>query len=269
MPKQGVPWILLLSLLWFVPVTGHADGAKTLAYDLRVDLPITLIGGSLWIAGESLQKQLTPAQCRWCDDNRFDARARNALRWDEPAPAGTMSDVLALGVMPLVSLGGLAIARRVDRAPMRDTWLDMLFVLEATSVASVLNQGVKYAAARQRPYAHADQYEGQRRGSFERTSFYSGHTNLAFALASSAGMVASLRGFRAAPVIWSVGMVLATLVAYARVAGDYHYLSDVLVGAGVGTLVGVGLPWLLHRPEAPARVHVSAGMSSFSIGWRR
>jgi len=133
----------------------------------------------------------------------------------------------------------------------------------------VLNDVVKLAVARERPYAHADAYAGQPRGAFERTSFYSGHTNLAFALASSAGMVASLRGFRAAPIIWSVGMAAATLVAYARVAGDYHYLSDVLVGAGVGSLFGAGLPWLLHRPRMRTKVQLSAGASSIAVSWRR
>ena len=273
--------MLLLSLSWFIPATGFADGAKSLAYDLRVDLPLTLIAGGLWITGEGLQNQLTPAHCRWCDDNRFDARARDALRWENPAPGGTLSDVLVFGVLPVVSVGGLVLARavdarasareqhNVDRLPMREAWLDTLFVLEATAVASVLNQIVKYASARERPYAYADQYEGQRRGSFERTSFYSGHTNLAFAFASAAGMVASLRGFRGAPVIWSVGLAVATLVAYARVAGDYHYLSDVLVGAGVGSLVGAGLPWLLHRPRGRARVQLSAGPNQLVLAWRR
>lgn len=268
MPQLGVRWLLLLSLIWLLPLRATAGEAKPLAYDLRVDLPIALIGTGLWIASGALQDQLTPAHCRWCDDNAFDARARTALRWDDPAPAGPVSDIMVAGVVPLVSLGGIAMARALDGANLRDTWLDALFVVEATSVAAVVNQIVKFAAARERPYTHAGAYEGQQRGSFERTSFYSGHTTLAFALASASGMVASLRGLRAAPAIWSVGLLAATFVGYARVAGDYHYLSDVLTGAGLGCVFGAGLPWLLHRPLAHTRLRVSAGPGTLLIAFQ-
>jgi membrane-associated phospholipid phosphatase len=267
-PQQGVRWFLLLSLLWLLPTPAMAGEAKPLAYDLRLDLSMTLIGTGLWLASAALQDQLTPARCRWCDDNAFDARAREALRWEDPAPAGPFSDIMVAGVVPLVSLGGIALARTLDHAVLRDTWLDVLFVAEATSLAALANQIVKYAAARERPYTHADAYEGQRRGSFERTSFYSGHATLAFALASAGGMVASLRGLRAAPAIWSVGLLAATFVAYARVAGDYHYLSDVLTGAGLGCLFGAGLPWLLHRPLADTGLRVTAGVGALVISYQ-
>jgi membrane-associated phospholipid phosphatase len=267
-PQHGVRWIVVLSVIWLVPLSGMAGEAKPLAYDLRVDLPIALIGAGLWIGSGALQDELTPERCRWCDDNAFDARARQALRWNDPAPAGLVSDLMVAGVVPLVSLGGIAVARAIDGSNLRDTWLDTLFVVEATSVAAFVNQVIKFAAARERPYTHADAYEGQPRGSFERTSFYSGHTTLAFALASASGMVASLRGLRAAPAIWSVGLLAATLVGYARVAGDFHYLSDVLAGAGLGCLFGAGIPWLMHRPLAGTRVRVSAGPGTLVIGFQ-
>lgn len=259
---------MLLSLIWIFASRARAEQARPLAYDLRVDIPLTALGVGMWLASAALDEELTPAQCRWCDDNAFDRRARAALRWSDPEPAATLSDVLVACVVPAVGLGGLAIARVVDRVSMRDAWLDALFVVEATGVALTLNQIVKFAAARERPYAHADDYAGQPHGAFARTSFYSGHTNLAFALASSSGMVASLRGLRAAPVIWSVGLALATLVGYARVAADYHYLSDVLMGAGMGSIVGAGLPWLMHRPRLRGRVQVSAGARAFVLSWR-
>ena len=31
-----------------------------------------------------------------------------------------------------------------------------------------------------------------------------------------------------------------------RVIGDQHWASDVMVGAGMGTIIGLGMPWLLH-----------------------
>jgi membrane-associated phospholipid phosphatase len=238
-----------LLAIWFFAEVAQAEAAKPLRYDLRVDLPLTLGSAALWGGSHLLQDQLTPEHCRWCDDNAFDARAREQLLWADPLLAGKLSDVAAVVAMPALSFGGLALVA-AEAGAQRYIWQDALFVFEALSAAALANQIVKLAVARERPYAHADAYAGQPTGSFERTSFYSAHTNRAFALASAAGMVASLRGYRLAPVIWSVGLVIATFVGYARVAGDYHYLSDVLAGAAVGCLVGAGLPWLLHRPQS-------------------
>lgn len=230
---------------------------KPLSYDVRLDLSLTLGTAALWGTAYLLEDRLVPARCRWCDDNGFDARARDALRWAEPRLAGELSDVGALVAMPMLSFAGLALAANEEGAA-RYIWQDALFVFEALSVAALLNVIIKFAVARERPYAHHDAFAGQPRGSFERTSFYSGHASRSFALASAAGMVASLRGYRSAPWIWTLGMLIATVVAYARVAGDHHHLSDVLVGAALGSLAGAGIPWLLHRPQA--------GIGQLSVG---
>ncbi|MBI5544380.1 MAG: phosphatase PAP2 family protein, partial [Deltaproteobacteria bacterium] len=79
-------------------------------------------------------------------------------------------------------------------------------------------------------------------------SFYSGHTNLAFSLVVSAGTVAHLRGYRAEPFIWGVGLPLATFVAYSRLGAQKHYLSDVVVGSLTGAAVGFLIPFL-HRSQ--------------------
>lgn len=257
--RSSVLAVLLTLPVLFLSADAQAAPPVALAYDLRVDLPITLIGAGLWLGSSAAQKALTPERCHWCRDNAFDRRARDSLRWRHPLRAGTTSDVLVSGAIPALTLGGLALARYVDHQDMGDSWQDALIVLEAGAVAVVLNQIVKLAVARERPYVHNDAFAGQPRGAFERSSFYSSHTNLAFVLASSAGMVASMRGYRGAPVIWSVGLAAATVAGYARVAGDYHYLSDVLVGAALGSLIGVGMPWLLHRPRRKVDVTLSAG----------
>lgn len=241
-------WLVIVCA-WLVSTTAHAEEARALHYDLSVDLGLTLSAGTLLAAGYALHDELTPAHCNWCDDNAFDRRAREHLRASDTVLAGTLSDVGALAVVPAVSLVGLVMGAR-QAQQTQYFWQDALFVLEALSVAALLNQVVKVEVARERPYVHYDAFAGQPRGSFERTSFYSAHTNSAFAIASAAGMVASLRGYRLAPLIWALGMTCATLVGYGRVASDYHYLSDVLVGAALGSLAGAGLPWLLHRPES-------------------
>ncbi|HSO33467.1 MAG TPA: phosphatase PAP2 family protein, partial [Labilithrix sp.] len=54
------------------------------------------------------------------------------------------------------------------------------------------------------------------------------------------------RGYRLMPLVWATLMPLAVATGYLRIAGDKHYLSDVLTGAILGAAVGVALPLLFH-----------------------
>ena len=58
-----------------------------------------------------------------------------------------------------------------------------------------------------------------------------------------------MRGYRLAPAIWGAGAALATVTGYLRIAADKHYFSDVLVGAVVGSAIGIGVPLLFHGRE--------------------
>src|SRR5437870_2234290 len=92
--------------------------------------------------------------------------------------------------------------------------------------------------------------EDRRASADDDASFYSGHTSAAFAVATSFATCASMRGDGEAWVAWAAGLPLAALTGYLRIAADRHYLSDVLVGAGAGTLFGTLVPRLLHSPGA-------------------
>lgn len=81
-------------------------------------------------------------------------------------------------------------------------------------------------------------------------SFFSGHTSTAFTIA---GLVCShhahlpINGDPVSDLVPCVGaLTAAAVVGTLRMAGDMHYLSDVVVGAIVGSLSGFGVPWLLH-----------------------
>jgi len=67
-------------------------------------------------------------------------------------------------------------------------------------------------------------------------SFFSGHATLAFALAVSAGTIASMRHHKLAALMWATGLVLASTGAYLRIAADRHYATDVIMGMVVGTV---------------------------------
>jgi membrane-associated phospholipid phosphatase len=160
-----------------------------------------------------------------------------------------LSTVFSFGLAPLTGFGvGALVAWHDDR--LSELPADTLVVAESAVIAVNLNQIAKFVTARQRPDVHARAPgDPSPPTSGDNLSFFSGHATLAFALATSAGTVASMRHHRLAPVMWAAGLTLATAGAYLRIAADRHYATDVLAGAIVGSAVGFGVPYFAHRPN--------------------
>jgi len=220
---------------------------RELRHDLRVDGAIT--GGAIafWIATELAKSRLAASSCRFCGTNALDASAREALVWGDGDRARHGSDLLAFAILP----AGLATHQLLAARGAGDTQaglVDLLVVAEAAALAMDLNQIVKLAVGRQRPFVHYGNWPEPSRepDPDDNLSFYSGHTTLAFALATAAGTVSSMRGYRSSPWVWGVGMTVAASIGYLRIAADKHYLTDVLVGATTGAAAGLLLPRLLH-----------------------
>ncbi len=221
-----------------------------LRYDLALDLSVTAVAGGAWIGSELLQAQIAPSSCRWCDVDGLDSAVRDAARWSNTSAADTASGVTGFVVAPLFAFGADALAAVHDGRGSR-VGVDALTIAEATVLAMDVNQAVKLAVARERPFVHALSAAAKAstsQPSENNLSFFSGHTTEAFALATAAGTVATLRGYTWAPLVWAVGMPVAAATGYLRIAADKHYLTDVLTGAIVGGAFGFGVPFLFHRP---------------------
>ncbi len=228
----------------------HDGAPQALAYDLSVDVPLAGGAAAAWLTLELLQPHLAPDACRWCAPGGLDSTARAAMRWGSPGTAHKLSSLTAYGLVPVSTLGLSALGSGLDDGGHR-VLVDALVVAEAVALAAVGAQGVKYVVARRRPYvtpttpaSDADQ----------NLSFYSGHTAFAFAATAAATTVAVQRGYKTATWVALAGAVLATSTGYLRIAADRHYLTDVLMGAAIGTGAGVGLPLLLHPVEKRPRV---------------
>ena len=72
------------------------------------------------------------------------------------------------------------------------------------------------------------------------------HTNPA----AHSGLVAHWRHYKVEPVLWVSGLSLAAVTAYFRIAGDKHYLSDVVTGSAVGVVSGLTIPRLMEHDVA-------------------
>lgn len=211
------------------------------------DLVVAGSAAAAWIALELAKGELAPPSCRVCGGNTFDDAARRAFVWSHADRARRSSDLLAFGVLPAAAAGYTLLSAR-NGPGVREGWWDLAYVAEAGALAASLTSVVKLAVGRQRPFAvHGNWTEADRKPEpDDNLSFWSGHTALTFAIATSAGTIASMRGRAEAPWIWTIGIVAASTAGWLRIAGDKHHLTDVLAGAAVGTTFGIGVPRLLH-----------------------
>jgi membrane-associated phospholipid phosphatase len=149
---------------------------------------------------------------------------------------------------------------------------DLLIVLESMAISGMLNQLTKFSVGRERPFAHYREIGDTPMGKVSRDenlSFYSGHAAQTFTIAASTSTVAFLRGYELAPVIALATAPVAAITGYLRIAADRHYFSDVIVGALVGSAVGILVPVLFHprRDEAPPAPGTSPSSTQmFTIG---
>ena len=187
----------------------------------------------------------------------FDRRLADGVRDPGPQRSGTLRSAArtfnALGDPgTLVAAVGAYGAGRLLRS---DHLTDLgLHTTEALALGSGVTGLLKGLAGRKRPYLDRGDPDAfafaQGFGGGGRTSFPSGHVTAAFAVASAV-TAETHHWWPGAP--WVVGPLLyggAGLVGVARMYDDKHWASDVVLGAGIGTVSGLAVVrWNHTRPE--------------------
>lgn len=129
--------------------------------------------------------------------------------------------------------GLITLESLISRKSSTEYFTKLELLLESITVTQIITQTLKLSTQRMRPN-FSDNY-----------SFPSGHTSSTFAMA------ASLNGIYG----WQAGIpayVLASIVGFQRINSNAHYLSDVLSGALIGTLVGQGFSSIHHQNKNDA-----------------
>lgn len=147
----------------------------------------------------------------------------------------------------------------------RGSWRDVvglaLMDSEALGIATGATLLLKNAVGRERPYATAaglatyctTHASDPQCGSDRNASFFSGHSAIAF---TGAGLVCVEQLAFGPPAADALAcgsaFAVATATAALRMVADMHYATDTLVGAGVGLVAGMIVPYVLHlAPWAP------------------
>lgn len=182
---------------------------------------------------------VVPAIDRWVLDQGFES-------------AKIMSDVGVSAMMLAPLAWGWA-----DAADRDDPWdrggEATLIAVQTYGLTFLLTSAVKLAWRRPRPLTFRGDFDKEERYAGDaRLSFFSGHSAMSFAAASLLTvMMVERHGTGAGTILGASGAYLgASLVAYLRMAARKHFFTDVLVGAAVGTLIGILVPLVHLIPEA-------------------
>jgi membrane-associated phospholipid phosphatase len=135
----------------------------------------------------------------------------------------------------------------LDDKIRQEAFKTIILYSETMLYAGAIPMITKKLVTRFRPYSYNNNLDiSTRLSSDTRASFFSAHTCVAFASAVFLSSVFSdfnpnsdLKTY-----IWVSGLSAATFVAYLRVASGYHFLTDVISGAVVGSSIGYLIPYL-------------------------
>lgn len=233
------PLVALATVLFAAPA--HAADARIYDVSLGLDGAVIAAGAIGGLIPYVLANDLIEPRCPCNRDevNGFD-------RWvigNHSETADIVSTVTAaLAVAGPLLLDGL------DAGSFEAWWPDALVLVEALALTSALTSITKVVVQRPLPRVYAGDPDliGRARGY---RSFFSGHTAITFAALSTAAYTYTLR-HGPAVWLWLVVAGVGVSVAAERLAAGLHFPTDVLVGAAVGTAVGILVPALHRRAEA-------------------
>ncbi len=219
----------------------QGDSVRPAPVVTRGDLGILVLG-----AGVAFLAQRTDQPVRgelrsasWQGSRTMDAVAGLGNAWGQPG-------VVTLGAA--LWLGG----RYWDNPTAAATGLRGL---EAITISGVVTKVLKGSFGRARPrVSPTDAWDVEFGRGFRYTngdyeSFPSGHSTAAFAFASAVTSELARRGSTHTRLVGVTTFSLALMTAYARMHVDAHWLSDVAMGAAIGTATGLAVTrWHATRP---------------------
>jgi len=194
-----------------------------------------------------------PAQPRWIGGILFDDAARNLFRLHSPdALRAAWTGADATGVTLAVLVAGVdSIIVPIARGSFEVAWETTMMNAESFALGSLVAFTLTDTVGRARP-VYQDCTSGKTTVGCDglTASFPSGHTTEAFIVAGLScahHLYGRLYGSRAADAFACArDLTLASFEGMLRVAGDRHWISDVIIGSAIGFAFGFGLPTLLH-----------------------
>lgn len=134
--------------------------------------------------------------------------------------------------------------------------------LESLSTTAALFTITAGLVDKSRPYQYNDAVDMERRtSSTGQRSFYSGHVAASAAATFFAAKVYNDYNpkIEGKFFIWAAAAAVPATVGYFRLKAGQHFLTDILIGYGLGAATGILVPELHKTKEAALRVSPTAG----------
>jgi len=226
------------------PIIPNPNNPTRPAYQLyaEIDVPILAVGAVFALARLEKTSLNQPAFCApLCEDtsapggaplNALDAltKGRYSAAWS------TASD------FELYGLGAATAALLLSDEGVLNAMNDAVVIGEATLSATAVANIMTLTAGRPRPFLYGTNAPLSVRNSADAAlSFLSSHTSEAFAMTLSL-YIAEKRlhpDSNRRKYILAGGLALSTMIAISRVAAGYHFITDTIGGAVVGSSLGV------------------------------
>jgi membrane-associated phospholipid phosphatase len=214
-----------------------------------VDGPIIAGGVGLTMIGYNMivnKPGLTPEELAAHNPNDVPGFDRgNVGYYSESADKASYIPFTAAFALPVV-------ASLIDKNQRNNFVQVTAMYLEAMSISGALYTLSAGALSRSRPLVYGTEAPYEKRVSNNsQRSFFAGHVSASATATFFAAQVFSdfNPDSRAKPYVWIAAAAIPAVVAYYRYEAGMHFLSDILVGYGVGAAVGILVP-KLHRTKA-------------------
>lgn len=252
----------LIILMFFATIL-FANNKKTY-YDVNynIDIPITitsiLIGVLPSFVSPKLPSYMKLENLNIDDVNSFDRLT--IYNYNETSAKISDYMVVSMAIMPFA----------VNWVENSNTayFKESLIIVESIAISSALNNIVKYAISRPRPYIYSNKANTKEKNNRDaHLSFYSGHTTFAFSTAVSFATIMSKRFDKTwqKSLIWGIPLTLASTVAFLRINSGKHFLTDVLTGAVIGSSIGWIVPYL--HENSSNKIIAGGSPQGFMIGY--
>ena len=235
---------LIVGILFLMGLAQAYEAERpTYKLTFEKDISLTLAAGGMFGIGMFLYSRMdTPNNLKDKDD---------FLPWDKPLVgrysenADKASDIGSVFALAPLVVGGIAWHDGSSTGAEFATFTVMF--LEAIGIGNGLNLTLRSLEIWPRPYMYAEGGDGREKAENAKSeaygSFFSGHATAAFTVATFTD-----QWFRTVypnspykGIMRASAYSLAALESILRIAAGKHYVTDVVVGALVGTGVSIGL----------------------------
>lgn len=227
--------VLKILLIYLISNTNHLN-SQEFEFDRQIDIPLSIASSGVLASGyylrtndSKLDNSFEIKSNTWLNEN-FD----NYFKFSENESLSEISDyfVYSLLAAPII----YSATESIDET----FWATNLFYAQAQFFNVGINFSVKDLILRQRPF-ESQEIENPKENLLydEMASFYSGHTTVAFASAVFLGLISEKQfgNNKFSGLVWSLGLGLASSTGILRVLSGNHYISDVIIGAIMGSLI--------------------------------